>query len=125
MNSQEISVTYMWTAKPGKMDELKATYENVARETEANEPGVPWMNCYEVQGSDSIIIQEIFQDGAALGMHLGQTAAQFFPGLLEIADPGPFFFCGNVPEEIVQATAGMGLDAVFATRIFGFSRSPA
>ena len=104
------------------MDELKAIYENVAQESEANEPGVPWMNCYEVQGSDAIIIQEVFQDGAALGMHLGGTAAHFFPGLLEIADPGPFFFCGNVPDEIVQATASMGLDAVFANRIFGISR---
>jgi quinol monooxygenase YgiN len=123
MNDQEISVTYMWTAKPGKMAALRATYESVARESEANEPGVPWMNCYEVQGSDAIIIQEVFQDGAALSMHLGKTAAQFFPGLLEIADPGPFFFCGNVPDEIVQAVAGMGLDATFATRAFGFSRS--
>ena len=123
MNSQEISVTYMWTAKPGKMEELKATYEKVAQETEANEPGVPWMNCYEVQGSDAIIIQEVFQDGAALGMHFGKTAAQFFPGLMEIADPGHFFFCGNVPDEIVQAAGGMGLDATFATRVLGFSRS--
>jgi quinol monooxygenase YgiN len=123
MKDQEISVTYMWTAKPGKMDELKAIYENVARETEANEPGVPWMNCYEVQGSDAIIIQEVFQDAAALGGHFGGTAAQFFPNLLKIADPGPFYFLGNVPDEIVQAAAGMGLDATFATRAFGFSRS--
>ena len=123
MSNQEISVTYMWTAKSGKMDELKAIYETVARETETNEPGVPWMNCYEVQGSDAIIIQEIFQDGAALGVHFGKTAAQFFPGLLEIADPGPFYFLGNVPDEIVQAAVGMGLDATFATRAFGFTRS--
>jgi quinol monooxygenase YgiN len=122
MSDQEISVTYMWTAKPGKMEELKAIYENVALETEANEPGVPWMNCYEVQGSDAIIIQEVFEDGAALAMHLGKTAAQFFPGLLEIADPGPFFFCGSMPDEIVQAAGEMGLDATFATRIFGFAR---
>ena len=117
MSNQEISVTYMWTAKPGKVGELKAIYETVAKESEANEPGVPWMNCYEVQGSDAIIIQEIFNDAAALGGHLGGTAAQFFPKLLEIADPGPFYFLGNVPDEIVQATAGMGLDTTFATRI--------
>ena len=62
-NHKEISVTYMWTAKPGKMEEL-----------------------------------------------------------LEIANPGPFYFCGDVPDEIVQAAAGMGLDATFAARAFGFSR---
>jgi len=118
-----ISVTYKWTAKPGKMDELKTIYESVARETEANEPGVPWMNCYEVQGSDALIIQEVFQDGAALGAHLAETAAKFFPRLLAIADPGPFFFCGNVPDEVVQAASGMNLGALFATRAFGFSRS--
>jgi quinol monooxygenase YgiN len=122
MSDQQISVTYMWTAKPGKMDELKATYEKVAKESEANEPGVPWMNYYEVQGSDAIIIQEVFQDSAALGAHFAGTAAHFFPGLLEIADPGLFIFCGDVPDEMVQAAAGMGLNAVFGTRAFGFSR---
>ena len=122
-NSQEISVTYMWTAKPGKMGDLKAIYENVARETEVNEPGVPWMNCYEVQGSDAIIIQEVFEDGAALGKHFANTASQFFPELLKIADPGSFYFLGDVPDEIVQAAAGMGLDATYASRIFGFTRS--
>jgi quinol monooxygenase YgiN len=124
MKSQEIALTYKWTAKPGKMEELKAIYESVAQETKANEPGVPWMNCYEVQGSEALIIQEVFQDGAALGVHLAGTAAQFFPKLLEIADPGPFFFCGNVPDELVQVASGMNMGAIFATRVFGFSRSP-
>jgi quinol monooxygenase YgiN len=122
-NSQEISVTYMWTAKPGKMDELKAIYEDVARETKANEPGVQSMSVSEVQGSDAIIIQEVFEDGAALGMHFANTASQFFPELLKIADPGSFYFLGNVPDELVQAAAGMGLNATFATPIFGFTRS--
>ena len=122
MNSQEISVTYRWTAKPGKMDELKSIYESVARDTEANEPGVPWMNCYQAQGADALIIQEVFQDAAALGAHFAETASKYFPRLLAIADPGPFFFCGNVPEEIMQAASGMNLDALFATRLYGFAR---
>jgi hypothetical protein len=42
--------------------------------------------------------------------------------LLEIAVPGPFLFCGEVPEELKQAAIGMGLDATFAPRVFGFAR---
>ena len=38
MNSQEITVVYQWTAKPGKLDELKAIYEEVLEEMKANEP---------------------------------------------------------------------------------------
>jgi hypothetical protein len=34
------------------------------------------------------------------------TAAQHFPQLLEIAVPGPFFFCGDVPEQLKQAAIG-------------------
>ena len=101
-----------------------ATYEAVAKESEANEPGIPWMNVYEVQGADALIIQEVFQDGDALGWHLGGTAANHFPKLSEIADIGPFFFFGDVPDDLVQAASGMNMGEVFATRAFGFSRSP-
>ena len=54
-----------------------------------------------------------YEDAAALGMHFANTASQFFPELLKIADPGPFYFLGQVPDEIAQAAAGMGLDAIF------------
>jgi quinol monooxygenase YgiN len=124
MTSQEIAVTAKWTAKPGKADELNAIWEAVAQEVKANEPGVHRLDCYNVQGTEAVIIHEVFQDGAALGGHLGGTAAQFFPKLLAIADPGPYFFCGSVPDELVQAASGMNMGAVFATRAFGFSRSP-
>ncbi|MGI9556611.1 MAG: putative quinol monooxygenase [Solirubrobacterales bacterium] len=121
MSSMEIGVTYQWTAKEGKMDELRALYEAVAEQSKAEEPGIPWMNVYEVQGSDALIISEVFEDGAALGTHLGGTAAQHFPTLSEIADFGPFFVFGDVPDELAQAASGMG--ATLATRAFGFTRS--
>lgn len=34
-----------------------------------------------------------------------------FPDLLAIATPGPFFFMGDVPDEMKQATEQMQLDA--------------
>jgi quinol monooxygenase YgiN len=123
-NSQEITVTYKWTAKPGKGAELKAMYEVVVKEAKANEPGAYKFDVYEVQESEDLIIVDVFRDGAALGEHLGGTAAKFFPKLLEIADPGPFFFCGNVPDELVQVASGMNMGAIFGTRAVGFSRSP-
>ena len=125
MNSQEITVTYKWTAKPGKGAELKAMYEVVVEEAKANEPGAYRFDVYEVQESGDLMIVDVFRDGAALGEHLCGTAAKFFPKLLEIADPGPFFFCGNVPDELMQAAYGMNMGAIFGTHAFGFSRSPA
>ena len=50
---------------------------------------------------------------------LGDLAS---PGLLAIATPGPFFFMGDVPEEIQQATAQMQLGAEFSSHAAGFDR---
>ena len=67
-------------------------------------------------------MHNVFRDGAALGFHLGVTAANHFPQLAEIAVPGPFFFCGDVPPELRQAAEAMNMGAVFGTHVFGFSR---
>lgn len=123
MKTNEITVVYRWTAKPGKLDELKAIYEQVRDEMEANEPGALRMECYYADGAGEVIVHDVFADGEALGVHLGVTAARHFPKLAEIAVPGPFFFCGDVPGELRQAAEGMNMGAVFGTHAFGFSRS--
>lgn len=38
------------------------------------------------------------------------------------AKPGPFFFFGDVPEPLRQATEQMGLGAEFGAHAFGFER---
>ena len=124
MNSQQITVVYMWTAKPGKLDELKAIYEEVLKEMEANEPNTLKMECYFADESNALIVHDLFRDGAALGTHLGGTAARHFPKLSEIAEPGPFLFCGDVPDELRQAAEGMNMGAIFGTHALGFTRSP-
>ena len=123
MSSSEITVVYRWTAKPGKLDELKAIYEQVLAEMESNEPGTLRMDCYFDDASNQLMVHDVFADGEALGFHLGVTAAQHFPKLAEIAVPGPFFFCGDVPAELRQAAEGMNMGAVFGTHAFGFTRS--
>jgi quinol monooxygenase YgiN len=122
MDNQEITVVYRWTAKPGKADELKAIYKDVEKQMQETEPNALKVDCYFDESTDNLIVYDLFKDGAALGQHLGTTAAGHFPSLLEIAVPGPFLFCGNVPEELKQAAIGMGLDATFAPHIFGFDR---
>ena len=122
MNSQEVIVTARWTAKPGKKDGLKALWEAVSVQAKATEPGLRKLECYEVHGSEAVIIHEVFQDGVALGAHLVGTAAEFFPKLLAISDPGPYFFLGNVPDELAQAASGMNMGAIISSRAFGFSR---
>ena len=124
MSSQEITVTYKWTAKPGKAAELKAMYKDVVETAKANDPGAYRFDVFEVQDTGDLLIVDVFRDGAALGEHLGGTAAKFFPQLSQIADPGPFFFCGDLPEELVQVASGMNMGAIFGTHAFGFSRSP-
>ena len=122
MATNEIAVVYRWTAKPGQLDELKAIYEQVREEMEANEPGALKMECYFSEESSSVLVHDVFKDGGALGFHLGGTAAQHFPKLAEIAVPGPFFFCGDVPAELKQAAESMNMGAVFGTHAFGFTR---
>ena len=123
MSAQEITVFYRWTAKPGKLDELKAIYQQVREQMESNEPGALKMECYFADDADQVIVHDVFADGEALGFHLGVTAAQHFPALAEIAVPGPFFFCGDVPAELREAAEGMNMGAVFGSHAFGFTRS--
>ena len=45
-----------------------------------------------------------------------------FPQLIQIATPGPFFFCGDIPDEMKQAAEQMQLGAEFSTHVSGFDR---
>ncbi len=123
MSTQEITVVYKWTAKPGKLDELKAIYEDVYQAMRDNEPDSLKMECYFADEENAIIVHDLFKDAAAMGFHLGGTAAQHFPMLAEIAVPGPFFFCGDVPEELMKVAIDMNMGAEFGTHAFGFDRS--
>ena len=123
MSNQQITVVYKWTAKPGKAEELKSIYRDVEKQMQASEPDALKVDCYFDEGNDVLIVYDLFKDAAALGLHLSTTAAGHFPTLLQIATPGPFLFCGEVPDALKQAAIGMGLDATFAPHIFGFERA--
>ncbi len=122
MANQEITVVYKWTANPGKSEELKAIYKQVEQQMLETEPNALKVSCYFDDSTRTLIVYDLFKDVAALGQHLGTTAAGHFQNLHEIAVPGPFLFCGDVPEEMKQAALGMGLEATFAPKIFGFDR---
>ena len=122
MKSQEIAVVYQWEAKEGKAEALKSIYREVEKQMQETEPDALRVECYFEEGSNTLVVYDLFKDGAALGQHLGTTAAGHFPSLLEIANPGPFLFCGEVPENLKQAALGMGLNATFAPSVFGFQR---
>ena len=123
MNDQSISVVYTWTAKTGKGEELKAIYEQVAQQMKNTEPGALKVECNYDANKGVLVVYDLFQNAEALGFHLGVTASAHFSGLLEIATPGPFLFCGDVPDQMKQAAIGMGLQATFAPRLFGFDRA--
>ena len=122
MENQIVTVVYKWTAKEGKSEELRSIYREVESQMKANEPGALDVQCHFDEDSSTLVVIDVFADANAVGFHLGTTAAGHFNNLLEIAQPGEFLFCGDVPEEMKQAAVGMGLNATFAPRAFGFSR---
>jgi quinol monooxygenase YgiN len=122
MDTDHITVVYKWTAQPGKLDALTSIYEKVTEAMQQNEPDAEAVHLYVSQEENAIYVRDEFKDAAAMGFHLGGTAAAHFPALLEIATPGSFMFMGPVPEELKQATRQMGLAAEFSTHAAGFDR---
>ena len=122
MEKSQITVVYKWTANPGKLEELKAIYAGVTEAMQQNEPGALAVHCYVSEAENALYVRDEFKDAAALGFHLQVTAQPHFPDLLAIAVPGPFFFFGDVPQELKDATEQMQLGAQFATYSGGFDR---
>ena len=122
MNSDHVTVVYKWTAQPGKLDELTTIYKAVTDAMEQNEPGAEAVHVYVSEQDNALYVRDEFADAGAVGFHLSSTAADHFPQLLAIATPGPFFFLGNVPDEMKQATEQMQLGAEFSTHAAGFDR---
>ena len=89
---------------------------------EQTEPGAEAVHVYVSEQENALYVRDEFSDAAAVGYHLSETAAQHFPQLLAIATPGPFFFLGDVPEEMKQATEQVQLGGEFATHASGFDR---
>ena len=122
MDSRHLTVVYKWTAQPGKLDELASIYRQVTDAMEANEPGAEAVHIYVSEQDNAVYVRDEFTDAAAVGFHLRTTAAAHFPQLIAIATPGPFFFLGEVPDELKQATEQMQLGGEFATHTAGFDR---
>ena len=121
-STTEIDLTYVWTAHEGQEARLTATYEAVGKMLEANEPGLMSYEISVSEGGNQIVIHEVFEDGEALAFHLSETAAAFFPQLVEFATPGPFIFRGDVPEELRTAAYQMNMGAIFTGEWNGFER---
>lgn len=121
--SSQIDLTYVWTAHEGQEERLIATYEAVGDILEANEPGLLFYEIAVSETGNQIIIHETFEDGEALAFHLSETAAAFFPQLVEFATPGPFIFRGDVPEELKAAAYQMDMGAIFTGEWDGFDRN--
>ncbi len=122
MNNDHVTVVYKWTAQPGKLDEVTAIYRDVTAAMEQNEPGAEAVHVCVSETDNSLYVRDEFADAGAVGFHLQTTAAAHFPQLLAVATPGPFFFMGEVPDEMKQATEQMQLGAQFSTHVAGFDR---
>jgi quinol monooxygenase YgiN len=122
-SSSEIDLTYVWTAHEGQSERLVATYEAVGEMLEANEPGLLFYEISVSEAGNQIIIHEVFEDGDALAFHLSETAAAFFPQLVEFATPGPFIFRGDIPQELQAAAYQMNMGAIFTGDWNGFDRN--
>ena len=122
MDQNHVTVVYKWTAHPGKLDELTAIYRDVTDAMNQNEPGAEAVHVYVSETDNALYVRDEFTDAGAVGFHLQSTAAAHFPQLLAVATPGPFFFLGDVPDELQQATQPMQLGAECSTHAAGFDR---
>ncbi len=122
-STTEIDLTYVWTAHDGQAERLVATYDAVGEMLEAHEPGLLFYEIAVSESGDQIVIHEVFEDSDALAFHLSETAAKFFPQLVEFATPGPFIFRGDVPEDLKAAAYQMDMGAIFTGDWDGFSRN--
>ena len=122
MNDQHVTVVYKWTANPGKLDELTAIYNKVTAAMEQNEPGAEAVHIYVSEQENALYVRDEFKDASAVAFHLQTTAAGHFADLLSIAVPGPFFFLGDVPQQLKDATEQMQLGAEFSLHAAGFDR---
>lgn len=122
MDQNHVTVVYKWTAQEGKLEELSDIYKSVADAMEANEPGAEAAHVYVSEAENALYVRDEFRDAEAVGFHLGTTAAGHFSDLLAIATPGPFFFLGDVPDALQQATEQMQLGGEFSSYLAGFER---
>ena len=99
-----------------------ATAINVTAAMEQNEPGAEAVHTYVSEADNALYVRDEFADAGAVGFHLQETAAAHFPQLLAVATPGPFFFMGEVPDEMKQATEEMQLGGQFSSHLAGFDR---
>jgi quinol monooxygenase YgiN len=125
MNSNHVTVVYKWTAQPGKLEELTEIYKSVTAAMQENEPGAETVHVYASPQENALYVRDEFTDADAVGFHLGTTAGAHFADLAAIATPGPFFFLGEVPDELKAATEQMQLGGQFATHVAGFDRTTA
>lgn len=121
-DTSEIALTYVWTAHEAQEERLIATYEAVGELLEANEPGLISYQIAVAETGNQIVVHEVFEDGDALAFHLSETAAAFFPQLVEFATPGPFIFRGDIPKKLRAAAYQMNMGAVFTSSWEGFQR---
>ena len=67
MTNTHITVVYKWTAKPGKLEELKSIYEQVLEAMKQNEPDAQAALCYASEKDNALYVRDEFKDAAALG----------------------------------------------------------
>lgn len=81
-----------------------------------------FIQCFFDKTITRLAVMDLFSGTNAVRFHLGTTASGHFSNLLEIAIPGEFLFCCEVPEVMKKAASGMGVNATFELIVFGFDR---
>ena len=79
MANAHITVVYKWTAKPGKLEELRSIYEQVLEAMKQNEPDASAAHCYVSEKDNALYVRDEFKDAGALGLHLSSTAPSHGP----------------------------------------------
>lgn len=106
--------------KDGKFDAFETLMSEMVTATNANEPNAHTYEWFVSDDKMTCHIYERYADSAAVMTHLGNFGAKFAERFLDALEPTRLMVYGNPSDEARGALAG--LNAVFLSRIGGYSR---
>ncbi len=106
--------------QPGQADNVQPLLDEMAKATEADEPGALHYEYYINADKTRCTVLERYADNAAVMTHLGNFGAKFAERFLTAFAPVRFTVYGPADEQVKAALAGFG--ATHETLIAGFSR---
>jgi quinol monooxygenase YgiN len=106
--------------KPGQGENFKALVQDMAKATQANEPGVLIYEWNLAADGTTCQIYERYKDSAAILTHLENFGKNFAGRFFDVVAPTKFYVYGTPNEEAKKGLAVLG--PVYFKQVGGFRR---